>query len=98
MLTCRKCNAILTFATIIEKDGTPKPKQHPFDYVADPNGQWRIENKGAYRGATAHFDPPPPRVPGAMPDVPLERYTSHFATCPYAEDFRPKTNPQGALL
>lgn len=101
MMTCRKCNAILFFATIIEKDGTPKPKQHPFDYVADADkGTWRIEGKGAYRGATAHYDPPTPRVPGAVDhDNNPERYTSHFATCPYADDFRPPTpDPQGVLL
>lgn len=85
MPNCRKCSAPIFFAKTVKKDGSQSAKAMPFDYVAHPEGTHRVEGKGT-NNAFAYYDPASKITPGTMTN--RERYISHFALCPYADDFR----------
>ena len=72
---CRSCLAEITWAI------TTGGKRTPF--VRDPAGAWVIENGNALRyKAGAQLDL------GDAPEPMPERWTSHFADCPDADEHR----------
>lgn len=76
-MRCRSCNTEITFAT------TASGKWSPFE--RDDAGLWVIED-----GNARYVGEPPASRPQlelvAEPAPP--RYTSHFARCPAAKDWR----------
>lgn len=72
---CKSCGKPIVWAW------TAGGKKAP--YEEDPNGEWILEN-----GAWRHVGPPAPQLElGAAPSGPT-RYTSHFARCPHASEWR----------
>jgi hypothetical protein len=72
---CRSCKAPIVWAWTVQG------KKSPFEI--DPKGLFIIEN-----GTARHIGPPPAQLElGAKPDE-RQRYTSHFAACPQAGEWR----------
>jgi len=71
---CRSCQAPIVFAR------NRSNRVAPFE--PDPNGEWTIEN-----GKATHVGPAPAQLAiGAK----SPRFTSHFARCPAADQWRRK--------
>lgn len=79
MSTCRSCGAGITWAV------TGTGKRMPVDAEPDPNG-----NVVLHDPTTPGGPPVAAVVPRRLGDPPpvFARYTSHFATCPHADDHR----------
>ncbi len=74
---CKKCPKSIVFATTYSTG-----KVAPFEL--DENGEWKIEG-----GIAKHIGPPAQQLElGAEPGP--TRWTSHFARCPAADQFRRK--------
>lgn len=75
---CRSCGRAIVFAV----HGTTG-KLHPFE-SDDAKGVWVIEN-----GTARHVGTPEPQLElGASASDRAPRFTSHFATCPDAQQWR----------
>lgn len=71
---CKSCGKPFVWAY------TPGGKKAPFEI--DNDGEWILEN-----GAARHVGPRPTQLElGAAPGP--QRYTSHFSTCPFADQHR----------
>lgn len=73
---CKGCPAKITFAY------TTGGKKAPFH--ADPKGLFVLENGNAL----PYHEPRAQLELGGAPPAQSERWTSHFATCPAAPEFR----------
>lgn len=72
---CRSCKAVIVFA-VLHNGGKTAP------FHADAAGHYMLEN-----GVAKHVGPPPTQLEiGGDPEP--QRYTSHFATCPAAQQHR----------
>lgn len=75
MTKCKSCKAPIVFAE------STAGKLAPFE--ADPEGHWVIENgKARFVGSESKQL--------ELGSVPVQRYTSHFAACPQAKQWRNK--------
>lgn len=78
---CRSCGAEIVWARL-------KGKPHPFDSVADnrppPKGGRFVLFLRAGEATASEVSASPSRMAG------WDRYTSHFATCPNADEHRRK--------
>lgn len=83
MANCKKCKAEIIWLKCQKKDGEISDKPHPID--AEPNydeGNLVIsKEKGLYRHATGNE-----KEVARLNKKGI--YTSHFMTCPNAEEFR----------
>lgn len=71
---CKSCGAQILFATMLGGKSAP--------FQRDDAGEWSIDKDGNAR----HIGKPAAQLElGAQP---VERWTSHFATCPKADTWR----------
>jgi hypothetical protein len=71
---CKGCAAAIVFVPAYTT-GKVMPLQ------LDSIGEWKIED-----GNAKHIGPPPAQT--SLLDQPVTRWTSHFAICPKASEFR----------
>ena len=73
-MNCRSCKTAIVFAAM-----APSGKSAPFEL--DAAGRWAIVD-----GVASYVGPAPATPIEGVPTV--QRYTSHFAKCPAAQDWR----------
>lgn len=71
---CRSCGAIIIWAV------SSAGNRMPVDFRRVPGGNIELEERGAY--------PVPPMAHFVKPDPQVERFVSHFATCPDRREWR----------
>lgn len=75
-MRCRSCNKSIVFLK------TTSGRAAPFEL--DPAGEFEIRD-----GRAVHVGPPPQQLElGAAAEPRPDRYTSHFASCPQAKEWR----------
>ncbi|HEY3435634.1 MAG TPA: hypothetical protein VGK41_08270 [Solirubrobacterales bacterium] len=86
MSKCRSCGGPIIWATIDSRSRHPnRGKRHPFNAEPDLKGKWELVERGRQDGPVARYVKGQDGLPGLFES---ERYTSHFATCPDADQWR----------
>jgi hypothetical protein len=91
MATCRSCDAEIVWARN-EQTG----KLMPFDATPDPKGRWALDDADEGEGLEAAETGRPAELVAYIDPMAGTRYTSHFATCPQASEWRkPRRDHRG---